>query len=629
MEKKVKENLEAMLEYSPDSIVQIDRDGRFMLVNRKAAEIMKVKEEEILGKTNRELGMPEPLCRQLEEDLRQLKKEKKQVVRTFQFDDQYYEAKCVPELDESGEVKTVFIFTRDVDHHEEKQQDLASQLKYARDLIKAVQEPILVLDDQIRVRSSNAVFRDKFQLEDEELVDRPLEDITQILKTNVKNLRQKLQQLIKENVESRAEIEVEVELPDEGNRLMLCHASQIDHMPLILFSMRDITDHRHQISNLEKDLRKRNRELTLSYKKLKQLLVELSETEDRERTNLAELLHDDLQQILVALGFQLKVLGEETPEGEYIDRILKQADSLVRRSVRMTRDLSRELSPHGPRGAHIEDSLQYIADQMKELHGLQVEVDVKGDVQTTDSTLQTLLVKAIKEMLLNIVKHADVREANLEVGRQEDLLYVWVRDHGRGFNPDEVLSKPGGGGLGLFSIRERLHALGGKLEVDSAEGRGSRFRLEIPLEDSIPISPQEESEVEKAVLEGVDGVVRLVLVDDHTTMRQALAAYLDQHPRLQVVGQAADGKEGVKVVTESQPDVVLMDLAMPKLNGAEATREIKSRFPDIRVVGLSLFPDDGLAEHLKKFGMDAFLQKTALLSEVCGEVIPENSPAAP
>ena len=68
-------------------------------------------------------------------------------------------------------------------------------------------------------------------------------------------------------------------------------------------------------------------------------------------------------------------------------------------------------------------------------------------------------------------------------------------------------------------------------------------------------------------------------------------------------------------------DHTSMRLAMPELSGVEATREIKNRFPDIRVVGLSLLPDEGISGSLKEVGMDTFPQKSALLSEVFQEVL--------
>ncbi len=86
--------------------------------------------------------------------------------------------------------------------------------------------------------------------------------------------------------------------------------------------------------------------------------------------------------------------------------------------------------------------------------------------------------------------------------------------------------------------------------------------------------------------------LRVIVVDDQTAIREALATVLDLMPDLTVVATAADGVEAVAAVTEHRPDVVLMDLNMPRMNGVEATREIAERFADVAVVVLTTFADE-------------------------------------
>ncbi|WCC80695.1 response regulator transcription factor [Cutibacterium equinum] len=83
--------------------------------------------------------------------------------------------------------------------------------------------------------------------------------------------------------------------------------------------------------------------------------------------------------------------------------------------------------------------------------------------------------------------------------------------------------------------------------------------------------------------------VRLVVTDDHPIMRQALAGYFSRLEDMEVVGQASNGREAVELVDELEPDVVLMDLKMPEMDGLTATRMIVSRHPSVRVVALTTF----------------------------------------
>src|SRR4051812_47415383 len=89
--------------------------------------------------------------------------------------------------------------------------------------------------------------------------------------------------------------------------------------------------------------------------------------------------------------------------------------------------------------------------------------------------------------------------------------------------------------------------------------------------------------------------ITVVLVDDHAVVRQGIRAYLSTQPDLQVVGEAASGAEAIRLVAETVPDVVLMDLLMPEMNGVEATRQIARVSPRTRVIVLTSFHED---EHI-------------------------------
>lgn len=86
--------------------------------------------------------------------------------------------------------------------------------------------------------------------------------------------------------------------------------------------------------------------------------------------------------------------------------------------------------------------------------------------------------------------------------------------------------------------------------------------------------------------------IRILLVDDQSLFREGLQTLLSVHDDLQVVGMAANGQEAVTAVAEYRPDVVLMDLRMPILNGVAATRQITSQYPEVRVIVLTTFDDD-------------------------------------
>src|SRR5437868_15025752 len=88
-------------------------------------------------------------------------------------------------------------------------------------------------------------------------------------------------------------------------------------------------------------------------------------------------------------------------------------------------------------------------------------------------------------------------------------------------------------------------------------------------------------------------MIRVLIVDDHAVVREGLRAFLELQEGLEVVGEAADGEEALAQAEAARPDVVLMDLVMPALDGVGAMRELRGRRPEIRVIVLTSFLDDG------------------------------------
>lgn len=113
--------------------------------------------------------------------------------------------------------------------------------------------------------------------------------------------------------------------------------------------------------------------------------------------------------------------------------------------------------------------------------------------------------------------------------------------------------------------------------------------------------------------------MRILIADDQRPTRQGLKALLALCPEVEVVGEAADGQESVALVAKHHPDVVLMDMRMPVMDGLEATRRIKSQWPEIKVIGLSMYPMYRIQAHAA--GADAFLLKGCTAEELQAAIV--------
>lgn len=117
-----------------------------------------------------------------------------------------------------------------------------------------------------------------------------------------------------------------------------------------------------------------------------------------------------------------------------------------------------------------------------------------------------------------------------------------------------------------------------------------------------------------------ENFIRVMIVDDHAVVRSGLAAFLMTCDDLELVGEAGSGAEAVELCSVIQPDVILMDLVMPGMDGAVATREIRKNHPDVQVIVLTSFKEENLIEDALKAGAIGYLLKNVTAEELSGAI---------
>ncbi len=384
-------------------------------------------------------------------------------------------------------------------------------------------------------------------------------------------------------------------------------------------------------AELDERVKQRTAELLQSQEQLRVLASELNLAEQRERKRLAGELHDDLGQLL-ALSRMKIGQAKRQPLNAPMEKLVEDLQDLIDRSIAYTRTLVSQLSPPVLQEFGLSMALKWLAEEMSK-RDLEIEVEFRTDVPRLREERELLLFQCIRELLFNCVKHARVSKARIVLEQIGGLLSFRVSDQGVGFDTSRAVStttrkNEAGSGFGLFSIRERMLSLGGTFDLVSAPEQGTTAILEIPLSamtDTLP--PPHGSDTSASTMAqqrmGIGAVhggranvpgspapiIRVRIVDDHAMLRQGLSHLLEPYPEIQVIGEGANGEEAVRMAGELQPDVILMDVTMPKLDGIEATRQIKQAHPAITVIGLSVHHGGPIEEAFRKAGATAFLNK--------------------
>ncbi len=245
----------------------------------------------------------------------------------------------------------------------------------------------------------------------------------------------------------------------------------------LLQELRELTE------TLEKRVAERTEELHTRSQQLTSMASALTVAEQRERERISQILHDDLQQLIYSTQMRVLLLESELadpPELQNIRQGLGEVSQLHDQAITIVRSLTVELSPP-ILSEEFQEALEWLASHMEISYGLRVSIIGGNDAEPASNDIRDLAFQVVRELLFNVVKHADTDEAQLTLQQQEEQYLITIADKGRGFDPEKM--KQNGAqkaGYGLNSIRQRLGLFGGTLEIESTPMAGTRITISLP-----------------------------------------------------------------------------------------------------------------------------------------------------
>jgi two-component system CheB/CheR fusion protein len=216
---------------------------------------------------------------------------------------------------------------------------------------------------------------------------------------------------------------------------------------------------------------------------LRSMAVALSVAEERERRSVASDLHDDLGQTLALIRVKLEMLVKHSA-GSALESGTKEITALIESADERVRSLVFQLSPPVLHELGLRAGLAWLCDEMQRVYGLKVELEDQGCPTVSDPVVRTIVFRAVRELLINVVRHAEVSESRILCVEADRGLRITVSDGGGGFDVASILANATGSGhFGLVSVRERLEFIGGRLDIRSVPHGGTEATLSLPIAD--------------------------------------------------------------------------------------------------------------------------------------------------
>jgi len=340
----------------------------------------------------------------------------------------------------------------------------------------------------------------------------------------------------------------------------------------------------------------------------------LINAQEEERRRIARELHDDLNQGVALLAIQLEHCRLNPPES--VQEMRERMEGLWKNARDLSgsiRALSHRLHPSILDSLGLATATETFCQELTRAHDLEVEFVEHDVAPTLNKEIALCLYRVIQEGLHNIVKHSGAKRARVDLLSDNQSISVTIADSGKGFEVDSDHNRDG---LGLISMRERLRLLNGELSIQSQHSKGTTIKAWVPLNQ--PSAPLADLAFSQPILVKTNGGVMkrttILLADDHTMLPDAFRKILE--PEFEVVGVVADGHAVIAKATELKPDVIVLDIAMPQLNGLDAGRRVKDAIPATKLVYLTMSNNPKLAAEAFRLGASAFLLKTSAASEL-------------
>ena len=468
------EKFRSLAEQSPNMIF-INKKGRIVYINKKCEEVMGYKREELYSPDFdfRILIAPESLDMINDNFARHLRGEE---VQTYDYTIIRKDGRRIEVINSSKLIqyegqKAILGIVTDITERKRAEQALRESEERLKILFESAPDTIYLIDSEGRFMDANRAAFELIGFARDEVISKSLAELDLLSAGQLSKAKENLKKVVAGKTSGPNEYTLKRKDGSYVSIEVRTFPVRIEGRMLTLGIARDITEHKRT-----------EKELLEHHAKLKSLASQLSLTEERERRRLANDLHDQISQSLVISKIKLDQLRKSSDSDE-INEHLEDVSNCLGRVIDDTRALTFDLSYPILYELGFEAAVaEWLTEQIQEKHGIKTEFVDDGHQKPLEDDIRVLLFRNVRELLINVVKHAQASSVRVSIRKVKDNIHVGVEDDGVGFDPVDVMSMVAKRAeFGLFSVRERLEQLGGRIEIDSGIGRGSKITMTAPL----------------------------------------------------------------------------------------------------------------------------------------------------
>ena len=474
-----------------------------------------------------------------------------------------------------------------------------------RVLVETINEGAATLDGEGTVLFANARFA--------EFLNLPLRKFVGALLQNhvPSSAKEKLSELIQQSL-----------LEDTKDEISL--GTREGRTRLIQFSFSAVKDSDPQticvVATELTELAQANEALKANEDMLRQLSGRLLQLQDDERRHIARDLHDITGQ---KLAFQSIVLSQliTAATDAATKSALAECQQLTSQVGEEIRTLSYLLHPPLLDELGLSSAVHWYTQGFEKRTGIHVQVEIPRDFPRLPADVETTLFRVIQESLTNVHRYADSAKAFIRVARVGDEVNLEIGDYGKGIRAELLKSSRNAVaplGVGIQGMKERMRQLSGRLEVTSSPNKGPVVTAALPIREqrtelaSMPdrSSVEETSNPRGETQETAVSIRRRILIaDDHEVLRRGIRTMIESEKDWEVCGEAIDGKEVVDKAAALNPDLIILDINMPVLNGVAAVRQILRNRPQTKILVFSVHDSEQTVRETLSAGAHGYLAK--------------------